>query len=476
MYRGTITGLRISAVDGGATASGGAFVDNLFGAVGIDQYDSVTMTAADSGSSGINVVDNDDIDFGTGNFTLVWKGSLPDWTPGAEQTFIRKDDGANGWQFSLYSDNKPTIYLRGATVTLPKSTEAPTISDGNTGEIAVVVTRETAIAAGSVVYYFNGAQLGNSVALTTGVPVTMSGSALLYVSGTAAKRVAATTLRALAFNRALSSAEVISLYTSGVAEADKWGNQTTPTPGCVLALEPSGIKAAGWLDSSTNDLDASYPAAGATLNPKYADGNHQIEIYDSAGRMLKGVLKAAGTGETSTTIDSDTCAADNTVTWPDKISGTLVFDTDHYIIDPSSTACRMYFRENLSMVVNRLYSFDLDLKNGTGTGTNASVQIYDSSASTTSAYFDTTASYVTKRVFRTSRANTAAGQAFVRFEDNFAGNVNIKNAIVKALDTPSSSGSTIVSAKGGVTYNFTSKDASFTYNVASYNVVVRRLR
>ena len=31
------------------------------------------------------------------------------------------------------------------------------------------------------------------------------------------------------------------------------------------------------------------------------DGNHQIEIYDSSNRMLKGVLKAAGTSEVAET-------------------------------------------------------------------------------------------------------------------------------------------------------------------------------
>ena len=41
----------------------------------------VSMTAAASGSTGITVADNDNIDFGTGNFTLVWRGSLPNWTP-----------------------------------------------------------------------------------------------------------------------------------------------------------------------------------------------------------------------------------------------------------------------------------------------------------------------------------------------------------------------------------------------------------
>src|SRR6056297_3128839 len=39
----------------------------------------IHMTAADSGSNGIQVANNDDINFGTGDFTLVWKGSVPDW-------------------------------------------------------------------------------------------------------------------------------------------------------------------------------------------------------------------------------------------------------------------------------------------------------------------------------------------------------------------------------------------------------------
>ncbi|MFH1147215.1 MAG: hypothetical protein V1736_05855, partial [Pseudomonadota bacterium] len=33
-----------------------------------------------------------------------------------------------------------------------------------------------------------------------------------------------------------------------------------------------------------------------------ADGNHQIEIYDASGRMIKGVLKEAGIGETNTDL------------------------------------------------------------------------------------------------------------------------------------------------------------------------------
>ena len=64
-------------------------------------FHGVRMTYAAAGSSGITVADNDNIfgipgtgqaffgafitaasqNFGTGNFTLRWKGALPDWSP-----------------------------------------------------------------------------------------------------------------------------------------------------------------------------------------------------------------------------------------------------------------------------------------------------------------------------------------------------------------------------------------------------------
>jgi hypothetical protein len=56
--------------------------------------------------------------------------------------------------------------------------------------------------------------------------------------------------------------------------------------GTVTGLRISAVDGTAFIDN-----------AGATI-PTYADGNHQIEIYDSDNRILRGVLKAAGTGET----------------------------------------------------------------------------------------------------------------------------------------------------------------------------------
>ncbi len=46
---------------------------------------------------------------------------------------------------------------------------------------------------------------------------------------------------------------------------------------------------------------------------------------------------------------------------------------------------------------------------------------------------------------------------------------------LKQVLAPSTSGATIVSAKGGTTYNFAYKNASFTYNAASYYCRVKRI-
>mgnify|MGYP001559254228 CR=1 FL=1 len=237
-------------------------------------YKSVTLTGAASGSSGITVADDADIDFGTGNFTLVWKGSQPNWIPATSTEFIFKSqNAANRWTFYAGGASKFKYYhaKTGGTTVDIETTGIHSIADGTTVELTAVIVRETALADGSIAFYINGV-LFETVTIPAGTPADISNSGSLQLmsdsigSGT---RKAGTVLHSYAFNRALSAAEVLSVYNTGIAVADKWGNQTTPTPGCVLALDPVGIQQAGWLDSSTNDLDASWPAE-ATLDPDYA--------------------------------------------------------------------------------------------------------------------------------------------------------------------------------------------------------------
>jgi hypothetical protein len=188
----------------------------------------VAMTAAASGSSGITVADNDNIDFGTGNFTLVWKGSLPDWTPSANQILLAKrQDDDNRYQLYLSSDAK-LIYLHaktGGTSVSKETTSAISLTNNTAHEITAVVTRETASAAGSVSFHIDGVLL-ETVAITAGIPADLSNTGTLAVLGYSTTRYAGTTHHAITFNRALTAAEVLDLYRNGIAESDKWGSQT----------------------------------------------------------------------------------------------------------------------------------------------------------------------------------------------------------------------------------------------------------
>ena len=125
----------------------------------------------------------------------------------------------------------------------------------------------------------------------------------LYVLGTDAAQEAAGVQMVTLYNRALDSDDVLALFTSGIDDDDKWGEQTTPTEGAVLALMPGGVGALSWADSSDNSLDASYPATGATISDGYIDGDHYIEITDPSGDEIIGTL-AEMSGDTAIKIVS----------------------------------------------------------------------------------------------------------------------------------------------------------------------------
>jgi hypothetical protein len=284
----------------------------------------IAMTYAASGSSGIQVADNDNTDFGTGNFALRWKGSLPDWTPSLPVKFFYKpQDISNRWSFLLDS-SRYFWYLHhktGGTSISIGTLPFPSLVDGTEHEIVAVITRETESSDGSVACYIDGVLIG-TMTISAGTPADISNTGVLYMLGdavTAVKRYASVNKAATLFNRALTAAEVFSLHQNGIAESDKWGSQTALTSGTVtsgkkyrinvynadddftniggtnvagteftatgttpthwahssslvqigatLALEAEGIQPSPgqWLDSSSNKLHAWQPATGSSL-------------------------------------------------------------------------------------------------------------------------------------------------------------------------------------------------------------------
>ncbi len=205
----------------------------------------VAMTYAASGSSGIQVADNDNIDFGTGNFTLVWKGSLPDWTPTDNINLICKFSGAPGYLLrSQVTTGKINLVLN---TTDYASSVSPNLTDGTEHLICAVVTPGAVNT--TVDFYVDGFACG--VQQTAANPGTVSSGNPLYFLGTSGVRIAGTTHHAYTFNRALTAAEVLDLYRNGIAEADKWGSQTSLVD-AAASVFTSGTY--GWAGAGSNTV------------------------------------------------------------------------------------------------------------------------------------------------------------------------------------------------------------------------------
>lgn len=197
----------------------------------------INLTAAASGSNGITVADDDDIDFGTGNFFIHWEGSLPDWTPAESNRVIHKvQSESNRVGFSVpASTGVLSVFARagGVAVFTLNSTVATSITDGANAKLTVSVVREKASTAGSATFYVNGVQLGASVAIPAASPASISNSGSLSIcaAGIAADgRLASNTISCIVGNFAPTASEVLDLCTNGIPASWKWGSQTGLLP------------------------------------------------------------------------------------------------------------------------------------------------------------------------------------------------------------------------------------------------------
>ena len=228
-----VGGVRVSGLselDGGADINGDP-VATVSRTNPLRQAVRVAMTAAASGSTGIQVLDNANLDMGTNNFTLHWEGSLPDWTPAANARLAQKISAGSspytGWSLEVLTTGilSFALYRNDSGVGL-NSTVSTGLADGSLAKISVVITRETARAAGSVVFYINGVQLGSAVSITSAATFDLSNANLAYFNGTSVARIACDFGQAIIYNRALSAAEVLSLCVNGPALADIGASQT----------------------------------------------------------------------------------------------------------------------------------------------------------------------------------------------------------------------------------------------------------
>jgi hypothetical protein len=209
----------LAELDGGADINGSR-VATVADTNPLAQAVRVAMTAA-SGSNGIQALDNANLRFGLGDFTLHWDGVTSGTTANAH--LISK---IGGHAYELLQI--PTGFLRfsilgslsGGVAANIESTVVNTKADAK-----FTVTYSRGSPNDTVAFYVDGVQLG--AAVTTPTKGLIDPETALNISGrSSGLRENTQTRQAIIYNRALSAAEVLSLCVNGPALADIGASQT----------------------------------------------------------------------------------------------------------------------------------------------------------------------------------------------------------------------------------------------------------
>lgn len=212
--------------------------------------------------------------------------------------------------------------------------------------------------------------------------------------------------------------------------------------GTITGLRISAVDGTAFIDNANESVTA------------LADGNHSIEIYDSSNRMLKGVLKAAGSAET---LDTDLLSGFNFTSGWNKVIGSET------IVD-SNTFTTLGIGGIKKSILSADCLYKLSYEKST-TASASVVRIINDSNVVVPGYTDleTGSKYAT----------TTTNYTYLYIRNASAGTTDVTTLMVEQVTTPSSSGATIVSAKAGETFNFSYKNPSFTYPTAtSTNLVI----
>lgn len=188
----------------------------------------------------------------------------------------------------------------------------------------------------------------------------------------------------------------------------------------------------------------------------YADNAHRVEIYDSAGKRLVGIAKEAGSGET---VNNVVAGWDFTDSWG-VIYDVTIDDANSFTINSGTVGV---MKKNSILSRYKLY------KSKFSTSTTPDDIYLRAGSGTCLAYNDNTYLYRTN--------NTDDNSTFhLRLYAYGIGTTDVAILEVNEVLTPSTDGIIIVNAKGGSTENFLTQDTGFSYNAASYTVIVKKLR
>ena len=175
-----------------------------------------------------------------------------------------------------------------------------------------------------------------------------------------------------------------------------------------------------------------------------------LVIKDSAGKKAYAWIKAAGTGET---LGADLLSGwDLTSGW--SVTNATIIDSNSFSTSPHGGVSKNIFAVQKLYYCTYIRTGTSDTMLTTGAGTSQTIIPVGSN----SGYFMITNSLS------------------IMLRNNAAGTTDITSMSAQQVLTPSTSGATIVSTKGGGVYNFSYKNASFKYNASSYYVIIRAIR
>lgn len=204
-------------------------------------------------------------------------------------------------------------------------------------------------------------------------------------------------------------------------------------------------------------------------NPLTDKLGHLLKIRDSSGRAIQGFIKAAGSGET---------LGDNLITgWtnlPDAPFGTFNTSGADITSAISATTAVGYSNNINTALRGALLKISPTLTLNSGTAPLLQYKRPVTYAGDAIISTLATGDYYRTYVFRLSDGATQDGfrVGVNSASTNFALTIPIRQVL-----TPSSTGVTIVSTKGGSTFNFALKNSSFNYNDSSgYTYEIIRVR
>ena len=217
------------------------------------------------------------------------------------------------------------------------------------------------------------------------------------------------------------------------------------------------------LVNGTAFVDFSAPGALNYLNGK-------LTLTDSAGKKAIGYIKAAGTGETlGDALNTSNCVNSAAVPY-NTFDGASA--TGFHVVNTDASAKAAGTADQIPLVSGVLFkkTFTITLTSGTapaisyrdalGGGSIYGGAIWNSAAGANTRY--------------SCINGTTTG--VVQFQNTAAAEWAVSNLSVTQVLTPSATGATITSTRGGATYNWASIESGFNYNDSAgytYTIVPR---